>query len=103
MDWDGLRELIAADARLLVADRFLGPLADAPYFNRYERLATPWQMVVGEVEGQPVVISLRKGNDGWTFHSIVRVDVAKGLITRVVDYMYCPWVQSASSVIFERP
>src|SRR5438132_12731833 len=27
-DWDGLRELIAADARLRVADRFVGALAD---------------------------------------------------------------------------
>src|SRR6266566_5323638 len=31
-DWDGVRELIAADARLLVADRFAGRLADSPYF-----------------------------------------------------------------------
>src|SRR6266852_1324857 len=31
-DWDGLRELISADARLQVADRFLGRLADSPYF-----------------------------------------------------------------------
>ena len=103
-DWDGLRELIAADARLLVADKFLGPLADAPYFSRYEGMATPWLMVIGELEGQSVVISLREGNDGWTFHAVVRVDVTNDLITRVVDYMYCPWVQSAStSVAFERP
>jgi RNA polymerase sigma-70 factor (ECF subfamily) len=29
-DWDGLRELISADARLQVADRFAGKLVDAP-------------------------------------------------------------------------
>ena len=34
-DWDGLRELISADARLLVADRFSGRLADAGYFGVY--------------------------------------------------------------------
>src|SRR4051794_27171915 len=43
-DWDGLRELIPADARLLVADRFAGPLSDAPYFSRYERMPIPWRM-----------------------------------------------------------
>jgi RNA polymerase sigma-70 factor (ECF subfamily) len=32
-DWDGLRELISADARLLVADRFSGRLADAGYLS----------------------------------------------------------------------
>src|SRR5262245_19371080 len=35
-DWDGLRELISADARLLVADRFSGRLAEAGYFGDYE-------------------------------------------------------------------
>src|SRR5882724_1657379 len=55
-DWDGLRELITADARLLVADRFAGPLADAPYFGRYERMTAPWRMAVGEVEGQMAVV-----------------------------------------------
>src|SRR5579859_4805413 len=36
-DWDGVRELISADARLNVADRFAGKFADAPYFFNYER------------------------------------------------------------------
>src|SRR5207245_6294236 len=30
-DWDGVRELISADARLAVADRFDGKIGDAPY------------------------------------------------------------------------
>src|SRR5262249_52123329 len=41
-DWDGVRELIAADARVRVADHFDGPLEDAPYFARYDRVTTPW-------------------------------------------------------------
>ena len=35
--WEGVRELISADARLTVADAFAGKLADAPYFSNYER------------------------------------------------------------------
>ena len=35
-DWNGLRELIAADARLRVADAFAGKLVDSPYFGNYE-------------------------------------------------------------------
>src|SRR5439155_4041993 len=50
-DWDGLRELISADARLLVADRFAGPLANAPYFRRYEAMTTPWRLTVRDVDG----------------------------------------------------
>jgi RNA polymerase sigma-70 factor, ECF subfamily len=101
-DWDGLRELIAADARLRVADRFAGPLVDAPYFGRYERMAIPWRMAVGEVDGQPAVIALRQDNGAWIPHSIVRVDVTDHLIMRVVDYAHCPWVLPAiTSVIVE--
>jgi RNA polymerase sigma-70 factor, ECF subfamily len=94
-DWDGVRELIQADARLLVADRFVGPLTNAPYFGRYERMVKPWRMAVGEVDGHPVVITLRSDDGNWTPRSIIRVDVADQLITRVVDYAHCAWVMPA--------
>src|SRR4051794_36555402 len=45
-DWDGVRELISADARLLVADRFLGTVADAPYFTNYQKWPHPWRLAV---------------------------------------------------------
>jgi len=101
-DWDGLRELITADARLRVADRFAGPLADAPYFGRYERMTIPWRMAVGEIDGEPAIIALRQDNQEWITHSIIRVDVADHLIARVVDYHHCPWiVPAATSVVVE--
>ena len=37
-DWDGLRELISADARLLVADRYAGSFADGGYLGVYSRM-----------------------------------------------------------------
>src|SRR5258708_5109465 len=43
-DWDGLRELIAADARLRVPDRFAGRGGDSPYFGNYGRWTVPWRM-----------------------------------------------------------
>jgi RNA polymerase sigma-70 factor, ECF subfamily len=101
-DWDGLRELITSDARVRVADRFAGPLIDAPYFGRYERMTIPWRMAVGEVDGQAVVIGLHQDNGGWIPHSIIRVDATDRLITRVVDYKHCPWVLPATrSVVVE--
>jgi RNA polymerase sigma-70 factor, ECF subfamily len=38
-DWDGVRDLISADARLNVFERFAGKAADAQYFVNYERWA----------------------------------------------------------------
>ncbi len=97
-DWDGLRELISADARLLVADRFAGPFRDAPYLTRYEQLTTPWRLVVGEVDGLPAVIGMRKIADEWAPHSIVRINILDQRIVGVVDYWHCPWVLLAAHV-----
>src|SRR5438128_10825004 len=99
-DWDGLRELISADARLRVADRFTGRLSDSPYFGNYERWTIPWQMAVGEVDGEPVVIVLRRGADTWTPYAVVRLNVIGQNIADIVDYAHCPWVlPAAGSVI----
>ena len=102
-DWDGLRQLITADATLRVADRFAGPLVNAPYFARYERMTIPWRMAVGEVDGQPAIITLRQDNGDWVPHSIVRVDVADHLIARVVDYLHCHWVLPATTSVVVEP
>src|SRR5258706_318856 len=88
-DWDGLRELISADARLRVADRFVGTLVDAPYFGNYHRWPTPWRLAVGEVDGEPaVIIHLWDGNR-WTPTSLVHFEVRNHQILRIADYMHC--------------
>jgi len=98
-DWDGIRELITADANLRVADRFESPLTDAPYFGRYERLSVPWRIVLGSIDGRQAVVSLRQNNGQWTPYGIVRVDVADNAIARVVDYSHCPWVLAAVDIL----
>jgi len=100
-DWDGVRELISADARLTVADAFAGKLGEAPYFRNYERWAIPWKLATGEVDGEPVVIILQRGADTWTPYSMVRLEMIGQHIDRIVDYAHCPWVISmADSVTF---
>jgi len=98
-DWDGVRELISADARLNVAERFAGKFSDAPYFFNYERWSVPWKLALGEVDGEPVVIILERGPDTWTAHSAVRLDVVGERIERIVDYIHCPWVLPAAAAV----
>jgi RNA polymerase sigma-70 factor (ECF subfamily) len=98
-DWDGVRELISADARLTVADAFTGKLADAPYFRNYERLSMTWKLAVGQVDSEPVVVILQRGADTWAAHSIVRLSVDDQHIDRIVDYVHCPWVISAAQSV----
>ena len=96
-DWDGLRELISADARLKVVDRFTGRLDESGYFGVYERWPFAWKMAVGEVDGETVVIMLRRGVDTWTPHSIVRLEVVNQRVERITDYFHCPWVLDAAT------
>jgi RNA polymerase sigma-70 factor (ECF subfamily) len=91
-DWDGLRELISADARLNVADRFRGRLDESGYFGVYERWSFPWKMAMGEVDGAPVIIMLHRGVDAWVPHSVVRIDVVNHRVESISDYFHCPWV-----------
>lgn len=98
-DWDGVRELISADARLTVADRFAGKMAEAPYFTNYQRLGMPWKLAMGEVDGEPVVIILQRGADTWTPYSTVRISMADQRINRIMDYVHCPWVISAADSV----
>ena len=98
-DWNSLRELITADARLRVADAYAGRLANSPYFSNYERWSTPWKMAAGEVDGEPVVIVLQRGADTWTPYAMARLSLTGNRIDGIVEYAHCPWViQAASSV-----
>ena len=94
-DWDGVRELASADARLRVADCFAGRLADSPYFVEYERPIIPWRMALGEVDGETVVVILRDDAEGLTPFSVIRLGVAGDRIVRIADYIKCPWVIEA--------
>src|SRR5215470_9718264 len=101
-DWDGVRELTSADARLRVAERFAGKFVDAPYFVNYERWPWPWKLAVGEVDGEPVVIILRLRGETWTPHSTIRFELTGERIERIMDYIHCPWLlPAATSVLLD--
>jgi RNA polymerase sigma-70 factor, ECF subfamily len=91
-DWDGLRELISADAQLRVVDRFAGPFDESPYFGNYDRQRVPWRLTVAEVDGELAVVVMRQHRDEWRPDSVARLEVIDQHITRIVDYAHCPWV-----------
>jgi RNA polymerase sigma-70 factor (ECF subfamily) len=98
-DWDGVRELISADARLRVADRFAGKVADAPYFPTYERWPMPWRLAVGEVDGEPVVIILKQNAATSTPYAAVRLQVVDQRIESITDYLLWPWMIPAAASV----
>jgi RNA polymerase sigma-70 factor, ECF subfamily len=98
-DWEGLRELISADARLRVADRFAGSLDESPYFGNYERQTLPWRLAVAEVDGELAVVALRPYGDEWRPSSVARLQVTDQHIAHIADYAHCPWILSAASSV----
>lgn len=95
-DWDGLRELVTADARLRVADRFSGRLSDSPYFGRYARLAMPWRLVLAEVDGEAMLVSESDEGGVWGASGVIRLEVRDGQVAEIADYSHCPWVLGAA-------
>jgi RNA polymerase sigma-70 factor (ECF subfamily) len=102
-DWDGLRDLIAADARLRVADHFAGLLTESPYFGNYERWPATWRLAAGEVDGEPVVLVLYRRPDGVERQGVVRLEVIDGHIVRIEDFRHCPWVLPAATSVVAEP
>jgi RNA polymerase sigma-70 factor (ECF subfamily) len=98
-DWDGLRKLISADARLRVVDRFAGPIGESSYFGNYERQRVPWRLAVGEVDGEFAVVVLRHDSGEWRPDSVARLEVQDQHIVRIVDYAHCPWILPAVTSI----
>src|SRR5499433_4597239 len=95
-DWDGLRELISADARLLVADRYAGGFADGGYLGVYSRMRVTWRLALGEVDGEPGIVLLHFRDGAWEIAGVIRAEVgADGRIGRIADYQHCPWVLTA--------
>jgi RNA polymerase sigma-70 factor, ECF subfamily len=102
-DWEGVRELASADARLRVADCFAGRLADSPYFVEYERPIIPWRMALGEADGETVVVILRDDLQGAVPFSAIRVGLVGGKVVSITDYIKCSWVLESASVTLAQP
>lgn len=96
-DWEGLRELISDDARVRVADRYAGPLADAPYFSTYAKWPSPWRMAASEVDGEPAVIILQESAGEWKPESAIRLEIKNNRVTRIFDYKPCTWLLESAT------
>ena len=99
-DWQGVRDLASADARLTVADCFAGRLANSPYFVEYERPIVAWRMALADADGETVVVILRDDPHGAVPFSAIRVGIAGGRITSIADYIKCSWILETASLTF---
>jgi RNA polymerase sigma-70 factor, ECF subfamily len=95
-EWTELREALSADARLRITNFFAGRLSDSYFFTYFERMRTPWQFVMGMVEGEPIAMELHQVEGVWVAHAATRLDMDGGKIVRMRHYVECPWLFSAA-------
>ena len=99
-DWDGVRALIADDARLRVADRYAGPIDGSPYFGNYARVAPAMAAGDRRAGRRPAIVVLHVRDGEWVPHTCVNFEIVDGRVTRIADYGHTPWlVDAARSIV----
>ncbi|MBO9621543.1 MAG: sigma-70 family RNA polymerase sigma factor [Sphingomonas sp.] len=99
-DWDGVRDLVSADARLQVYERFEGLMRESPYFLRNEQWL-PWLAMVATIGSEDVVVILRETEGRMLPGAVVRIETSGDRIVGVRDYRHCPWVNRGIVRLFE--
>lgn len=90
-DWDGLRQLIRADATLEVVGA--SPGADSgTYFGNYAALSWEWRLSLALVDGEPTIVHWRRIDGAWTPHAAVRLWWSEGRVVRIRDYVHVPYL-----------
>jgi RNA polymerase sigma-70 factor (ECF subfamily) len=100
-DWDGLRRLIRADARVEIVGITEFSLADAgaPYFRNYGALPWEWKFSLALVDGEPLIVHWQKAGADWLPRAAVRLWWRDGKVARIRDYVHVGYLfQDARTV-----
>jgi RNA polymerase sigma-70 factor (ECF subfamily) len=91
-DWDALRRLIQADARLELVDTFVGKLEDSGYFGKYAALPWEWKLSLARVDGEPMIVHWKKVGADWRPHAAIRLWWQGGKVVRIKDYAHVDYL-----------
>jgi RNA polymerase sigma-70 factor (ECF subfamily) len=94
-DWDGLRQLIRADATLELVGVTLGA-STRTYFSNYAALPWEWRLSLAMVDGEPMVVHWRRTDGAWRPHAAVRLWWSGGQVTRIRDYVHVDYLLGES-------
>lgn len=96
-DFDALRDLLAQDVRLDLANRtrLAGVKNVGVYFTRYAQ-TEGWRFRVGLAEGRPAL--LVGGEADEAVRNVVLLDWSNGRIAAIQDFLYAPYVMEGLAV-----
>ena len=89
-DWESLRRLIQADARVEIVGITEFSLSDigAPYFRNYSALPWEWRFSLALVDGEPLIVHWQKAGADWLPRAAVRLWWRDGKVARIRDYVH---------------
>jgi RNA polymerase sigma-70 factor (ECF subfamily) len=90
-DWDGVRALLAEEARLHVAGRWTGHFRGR-YLTNYSQLSWEFRLQLADVEGTPMIVTQRRSGATWQPHSVIALSIESGKVTAIRDYVHAPSV-----------
>jgi RNA polymerase sigma-70 factor (ECF subfamily) len=93
-DWEGLKRLVRADARLEIVGAAEGRMSGlgATYSSNYTALPYEWRLTAGLVDGAPVIIHWRRVASGWQAHTAIRLWWEGGQVVRIRDYIHVDYL-----------
>ena len=99
-DWDALKRLVRADARLEIVGAAEGvmPGLGATYSTNYTALKWEWRLAPGLVDGVPVIVHWRRDGDAWRPHAAIRLWWRDGAVARIRDYIHVDYLLSDAAV-----
>ncbi len=99
-DWDALRSLVGADARLEIVGGAEGRMSGlgATYSGNYTKLPWEWRLSPGLVDGQPVIIHWRRSDAVWHPHTVIRLWWQNDHVVRIRDYVHVEYLLRSARV-----
>jgi RNA polymerase sigma-70 factor (ECF subfamily) len=89
-DWDALRRLIQADARIEIVG--VTETTSATYFSNYTALAWEWKLSLARVDGEPLIVHWRKAGADWVPLAATRLWWRDGKVVRIRDYAHVDYL-----------
>ena len=94
-DWEGVLELIRSDARLELVDRTEANAHDimkSRYCTNYENLPWTWKLEIAWIDGEEMIVHLKKTERGWQPHAAMRLVWADNHVVSVRDYIHVEYL-----------
>ena len=99
-DWDALRNLVRADARLEIVGSTEGKMSGlgATYSSNYTGLPWEWRLSAALVDGVPALVHWKRDGSEWRAHTAIRLWWEDGRVVRIRDYVHVEYLMGAARI-----